>query len=272
MTQFTVGAIPLCYDFRAMHILQITDPHLYGSASGRLRGVETDSSLTAVLDDAFARVPDYSAVLVTGDLVQDDVSGYLRFRSFFGGLTKPVLCIPGNHDEPAAMRKELNGAPFQICGTHEAEGWQFIMLDSYDPGHVGGRLTQTELARLDTALRRSPKHAMVCLHHHPIAMGSRWLDTVGLAEPEALWRIIDSHAHVRAVVWGHVHQAYDGRRGDVRLFATPSTGAQFLPGSDRYAVDSRPPAYRSFDLHADGRIDTAVHWIDSLPLQQTATR
>ena len=70
---------------------------------------------------------------------------------------------------------------------------------------------------------------MVCLHHHPIAMGSRWLDTVGLAEPEAFWRIIDSHAHVRAVVWGHVHQVYDGRRGDVRLFATPSTGAQFLP-------------------------------------------
>ncbi len=81
-----------------MQILQITDPHLYGSASGRLRGVETDSSLTAVLDDAFARVPDYSAVLVTGHLVQDDPSGYLRFRSFFGGLRKPVLCIPGNHD------------------------------------------------------------------------------------------------------------------------------------------------------------------------------
>ena len=37
-----------------MQILQITDPHLYGSATGRLRGVETDSSLHAVLDDAFA--------------------------------------------------------------------------------------------------------------------------------------------------------------------------------------------------------------------------
>ena len=184
-----------------MQILQITDPHLYGSASGRLRGVQTDSSLNAVLDDAFARVPDYSAVLVTGDLVQDDTSGYLRFRSIFGNLKKPVLCIPGNHDEPAAMRRELNGAPFQICGTHEADDWQFIMLDSYDPGHVGGRLTQMELARMDDALRRSPKHAMVCLHHHPIAMGSRWLDTVGLAEPEAFWRVIDAHAHIRAVVW-----------------------------------------------------------------------
>ena len=255
-----------------MQILQITDPHLYGSASGRLRGVETDSSLHAVLDDAFARVPDYRAVLVTGDLVQDDTSGYLRFRSIFGNLKKPVLCIPGNHDEPEAMRRELHGAPFQICGTHEADGWQFIMLDSYDPGHVGGRLCPNELARLDDALKHSSKHAMVCLHHHPIFMGSHWLDTVGLADPEGFWRVIDSHAHVRAVVWGHVHQVYDGQRGDVRLFATPSTGAQFLPNSDRYAVDSRPPAYRSFDLHADGRIATAVHWIESLQRRQSVAR
>ncbi|MGB6309431.1 MAG: phosphodiesterase [Steroidobacteraceae bacterium] len=255
-----------------MQILQITDPHLYGSASGRLRGVETDSSLRVALDDAFARVPDYAAVLVTGDLVQDDSSGYLRFRSIFGSLDKPVLCIPGNHDEPEAMRRELNGAPFQIGGTYQAGGWQFVMLDSYDPGHVGGRLTPNELARLDAALAESPQHAMVCLHHHPIAMGSRWLDTVGLAEPEAFWRVIDSHAHVRAVVWGHVHQVYDGRRGDVRLFATPSTGAQFLPKSDRYAVDSRPPAYRQFDLHPDGGIDTAVHWVESLPMRQSLAR
>ena len=271
MTQFTDAPDVLCYHF-VMQILHITDPHLYGSASGRLRGVETDSSLHAVLDDAFSRVADYRAVLVTGDLVQDDKSGYLRFRSIFGNLRKPVLCIPGNHDEPEAMARELTGAPFQICGTHEAEGWHFVMLDSYYPGHVGGRLTEDELARLDRALAGSPKHAMVCLHHHPVFMGSRWLDTVGLVQPEAFWRIIDSHAHVRAVVWGHVHQEYDGRRGNVRLFATPSTGAQFLPQSDRYAVDSRPPAYRHFELHADGRIDTRVRWIESLPLRQTATR
>jgi Icc protein len=215
-------------------------------------------------------VPDYRAVLVTGDLVQDDKSGYLRFRSLFGALTKPVLCIPGNHDEPEAMRKELAGAPFEICGAHEIGDWHFIMLDSYDPGHVGGRLTKTELARLDAALARSPKHAMVCLHHHPIAMGSRWLDSVGLADPGEFWRIIDAHAHVRAVVWGHVHQDFDGKRGDVRLFATPSTGAQFLPQSDRYAVDSRPPAYRTFELHADGRIETSVRWVEYVAARHAA--
>lgn len=254
-----------------MQIIQITDSHLYGSASGRLRGVETDSSFRAALDDAIAQVPNYEAMLVTGDLVQDDNSGYLRFRSYFGGITKPVLCIPGNHDEPEVMRKELAGAPFEICGTHVLGDWVFVMLDSYDPGHVGGRLTKNELARLEDSLNYSPQHAMVCLHHHPVAMGSRWLDSVGLADAQDFWRVIDAHNNVRAVVWGHVHQAFDGSRGDVRLFATPSTGAQFLPMSDRYAVDSRPPAYRSFELHADGRIDSQVHWVQSAQLRQTAS-
>jgi len=269
MTQFTVESAPFCYDF-PMKILQVTDPHLYGSASAQLRGVETDLTLRIVLDDAFARVPDFAAVLVTGDLVQDDPAGYLRFRSIFGNSPKPVLCIPGNHDEPDAMRRALAMAPFQICGTYAVAGWQLVMLDSYDPGHVGGRLAQGELERLDRALSQSSEHAMVCLHHHPVDMGSRWLDSVGLANPDDFWRVIDAHAHVRAVAWGHVHQAYHGRRGRVHLYATPSTGAQFLPNSDRYAVDSRPPAYRSFVLHADGRLESAVHWVEAEPMRLAA--
>lgn len=101
-------------------------------------------------------------------------------------------------------------------------------------------------------------------------MGSRWLDSVGLVNADDFWSVIDKHAHVRGVAWGHVHQTYDGERNGVRLFATPSTGAQFLPHSDRYAVDSRPPAYRTFELWADGRIDTEVHWIDALPARLAA--
>jgi Icc protein len=255
-----------------MKVLQITDPHLYGNAAAALRGVQTDASLHAVLDAALTRVPDYAALLVTGDLVQDDKAGYLRFRSILGNLDKPVLCIPGNHDEPEAMRRELNVAPFRICGAHDFGAWKFVMLDSYDSGCVGGRLTAEELARLDAELAPTAEHAMVCLHHHPIAMGSRWLDTSGLANAADFWRIIDAHPCVRAVTWGHVHQQFDGRRGRVHLYATPSTGAQFLPGSDRYAVDSRPPAYRSFDLHADGRIETEVHWIESRPMQRAAAQ
>jgi 3',5'-cyclic-AMP phosphodiesterase len=255
-----------------MKILQITDPHLYGNAGAKLRGVDTDSSLRSVLEDAFELVPDHAALLVTGDLVQDDPSGYLRFRSIFASSSKPVLCVPGNHDEPDAMLHELKGPPFQIGGTWQADGWQLVMLDSYDPGHVGGRLTAGELERLDGALARSPAHAMVCLHHHPVEMGSRWLDGIGLANADEFWRVIDAHSHVRAVVWGHVHQEYDAHRGRVRLFGTPSTGAQFLPSSDRYAVDTRPPGYRHFALGPDGRIESEVRWVESMPMRQAASR
>ena len=260
-----------------MQILHLTDLHLYGSADGNLRGVTTDSSLRSVLDDARARAKarpanDYAGVLVTGDLVQDDPAGYGRFRQLLRGLDIPVMCIPGNHDEPEAMRAALDAAPFQYCGSRLLGGWQFIMLNSYDAGHVGGRLNASELARLDAALHASPAHAMVCMHHHPIDMGSRWLDGIGLANADDFWRIIDSHPHVRAVVWGHVHQVYDGARNGVRLIATPSTGAQFLPHSERYAVDSSPPAYRHFDLRPDGRIESQVHWVERMPQSLVAAR
>ena len=80
-------------------------------------------------------------MFVTGDLVQDDASGYLRFRSIFGNLEKPVLCIPG---QSRRARRHAPGARQRRSRLRHAQvrGWQFVMLDSYDPGHVGGRLTR----------------------------------------------------------------------------------------------------------------------------------
>ena len=46
------------------------------------------------------------------------------------------------------------------------------------------------------------------------------------------------------------------------LLATPSTCAQFLPNSDEFAVDPRPPAYRTFELRADGSLLTEVVWVE----------
>lgn len=255
-----------------MKIVQISDPHLNGNTSGLVRGVQTDESLQAVLDVAFAQLPDAAAVLVTGDIVQDDASGYARLKTLLGGLQIPVLCLPGNHDEPEALRRELSSAPFSVCEARSFGAWQIVMLDSQVPGEVGGRLSAGELARLDKVLHNSPQHALVCLHHHPVSMGSRWLDAIGLANAEDFWRIIDRHRHVRAVLWGHVHQAYDGTRAGVRLFATPSTGAQFLPHSESYAIDTAPPAFRSLELHPDGRIDSTIGWVAPLGARRAAAR
>jgi Icc protein len=247
-----------------VRVVQFTDPHLYGNESETLRGVATLPALVRTLNLAQAREWPVDAVLVTGDLVQDDASGYPHFRRIFGSLSVPVLCIPGNHDEPAALQRELRGKPFITEGHVDLGGWRIVLLDSCLPGSARGHLSGQTLAALDSALSSADNlHTLVCLHHHPVAMSSRWLDQVGLDNANEFFDVIDRHRNVRAIVWGHVHQSYEGLRKNVRLLATPSTCAQFLPRSEDFAVDSRPPAYRTLELKPDGTLVTEVVWVDS---------
>ena len=254
-----------------VRIVQLTDLHLYGAADGRLRGVATLPSLQATLAAALARHAPWDALLLTGDLVQDDASAYARVRELFGAAPTPVYCIPGNHDEVVAMRIALASRPFQVGGSALHGEWLLVMLDSYLHGMAHGRLADAELARLDATLAaHAGRHALVALHHQPVPVGSRWLDSVGLANPAALFAVLDRHPNVRAVLWGHVHQAWESTRNGVRLMCTPSTCAQFKPGSDGFALDRSPPGYRWLELHADGSIRSAVEWVPAAAADTTA--
>ena len=71
----------------------------------------------------------------------------------------------------------------------------------------------------------------------------------------------DANTNVRAVICGHVHQASELRRGRVQFWSTPSTCAQFLPKSEFFALDERPPGLRWLELHPDGRVTTRVEWV-----------
>jgi Icc protein len=247
-----------------VRLTHFTDPHLYGSEGELLRGIATLPSLEATLANARRRDWPPDAVLVTGDLVQDDPAGYAPFRRIFGALQLPVLCLPGNHDEPEAMRRELDCTPFVVGGAVDLGLWRIVLLDSTVRGSASGRLSADTLAALHSALAGAPqRHVLVCLHHHPVAMDSRWLDRVGLQNAAEFFDVIDRHPNVRGIVWGHVHQSYDALRNGVRLLATPSTCAQFLPHAEQFALDQRPPGYRTLELKADGSILTDVIWIES---------
>jgi Icc protein len=100
------------------------------------------------------------------------------------------------------------------------------------------------------------------MHHQPLNMGSTWLDGVGLRDSRQFLEVIDAHPNVRGVLWGHVHQASDRTRGDVRYLSAPSTCSQFMPGTDFFAIDSRPPGMRWLRLHEDGSLDTEILWVE----------
>ena len=106
----------------AVRLLQVTDTHLMGDAAAALRGVATLDSLRRVLRAVQRDLEAADAVLLTGDVVHDDAGGYAWIRTEFGALDKPVLCIPGNHDDPDLMRAALSDAPFRHCGHHDFGG------------------------------------------------------------------------------------------------------------------------------------------------------
>jgi Icc protein len=248
----------------SLRLVQFSDPHLFGSASGALRGVATLPALKAAIEHAGRYFPTRDAVLLTGDLVQEDAGGYALLRETFLASREPVYCLPGNHDLPDEMNRILRGGPFQVGGSVTARGWLLVMLDTWQEGSAGGRLGKQQLASLDARLsKHADLHVLLCLHHHPIAMDSQWLDQVGLEDAPEFLALVDRHPHVRGVLWGHVHQALDRFVNGVRYMASPATCTQFLPRSDDFALDRRPPGYRVLELMPDGSIATEVVWVES---------
>jgi Icc protein len=98
------------------------------------------------------------------------------------------------------------------------------------------------------------------------------MDAIGLEDGEAFFAVLDRHPQVRGVLWGHSHQAFDGRRGKVRLMGSPSTSVQFLPCSQDLALDAVTPGLRWLELYPDGSLETGIarlaHYPDPIDSSQ----
>jgi Icc protein len=237
--------------------------HLFAGSDGELRGTNTQDSFERVL--AHYKASEWVAhrVIVTGDLIQDDTAeAYERFRDLLLPLNLRIHCVPGNHDVRDLMRPVCSRPPFSYCAYEEIGDWLIVGIDSCITEHAGGEVLPEELERLSDIVLRSPaKHVMVCLHHPPVPMGSKWLDTVGLRNGNDLLERLRTLNRVRVATFGHVHQQYDAEHEGVRIIATPSTCRQFEPGSDDFAVDENPPAYRKITLSSDGSVEAELVWV-----------
>jgi len=247
-----------------IRVLHLTDPHLFAEADGALRGTVTQDSLQRVLDHYEAGDWRADRALITGDLIQDDsAEAYDRFRELLLPLNMRMHCVPGNHDIRDFMRPICTRPPFSYCATEEVRDWLLVGLDSCIKGDAGGEIAAEEFERLDRIISESTaKHIMVCLHHPPVPMGSTWLDTVKLRNGDKLLQRLQAAKRVRLVVFGHVHQPYDALHDGIQVIGTPSTCSQFKPGSDDFALDDRPPAYRRITLNSDGTCSTELIWVE----------
>ncbi|HEX5843322.1 MAG TPA: 3',5'-cyclic-AMP phosphodiesterase [Pseudomonas sp.] len=240
-------------------LVQLSDSHLFAEAAGKLLGMDTQDSLQRVIERVLQEQPQIDLMLASGDLSQDgSQASYQRFRDMTAVIAAPARWFPGNHDDVPAMQAACAGSDL-LEPIVDLGNWRITLLDSSIPGAVPGYLADDQLALLERALSEAPeRHHLICLHHHPISIGCRWMEPIGLRNPEALFAVLQRFRNVRALLWGHIHQELDQQRDGLRLLASPSTCVQFAPGSEEFQVDSTAPGYRWLRLFDDGRLETGV--------------
>jgi Icc protein len=246
-------------------LIQITDSHLFSTDPGTILGMDTKSSLNAVLDRLHSEHDSFDFFLCTGDLSQDGtIESYQYLKDLIAKDDKEQYWIPGNHDHRETMLK-VGSANHEMLPVIKKGPWQIILLDSQVPGAVGGNLADSQLTLLKNALEADKtSHTLITMHHPPIHMNCKWLDTQQIRNSQAFLDLIAQYDNVKVVLWGHVHQDSDNLVDGVRYISTPSTCIQFTPDSNDFDVDKEGPGYRWMELHDDGSIQTAVSRVNDI--------
>lgn len=245
-----------------LRLVQITDTHLYRDPRAVLLGLNTQQSFEKVIDLIAASQHAPELIVATGDISQDaSIESYHRFAAGMARISAPYYWIPGNHDS----RQVMSSLPeYQHANTTRIVhgNWQILMLDTSVENEVHGYLSIAELDRLEQQLSHlsdGVQHSLICLHHNPVPGTAGWMSEIGLQNACAFTGVLKKYSSsVRAVVYGHIHQTLDFMQDNFRFICTPSTCIQFKPHVQDFTLDMQAPAYRWFELYADGRIETAV--------------
>jgi Icc protein len=243
---------------RPLKIIQLSDCHVAADPDADYRGHNADRNLASVLQAVIEWRPDL--VLLTGDVSEDaSEASYRRVSRKLAALGAPVLALPGNHDDPAVMRRFFPAGPWQGPHVTRMQRWRLVLLDSTEPGRISGVLDQRSLAWLESEARSNPDcHRLVALHHQPLEVGAPWIDQYRLDSPEPFLAWAEQDSALRCVIWGHVHHAFRCATHGVEWLGAPSTAANSLPGTERFTLDEAGPACRWLKLHPDGRLESGV--------------
>jgi Icc protein len=244
---------------RPLLIVQLTDSHLRRDSAGKLLGMNTRDSLAAVLSTVQTNHPRPDLIIASGDIAQDGSSAaYQYFADSLRAFDCPAYWFAGNHDS-ATNLQAVAGEATALRRAEVFGSWLLVFMNSAVSGQVHGFIGLDDLRWLNQMLSCHPdKHVLISFHHHPVDIGSVWLDNIGLKNRDQFWHEIRQFTQVKAILIGHVHQFFDEVVGGVRVLATPSTCVQFLPNSKEFSIDSQSPGYRWLELYDDGSIATDV--------------
>lgn len=238
-------------------LIQISDCHFARDPEASYRGENADRNLARLRVGIEAMAPD--GLVLSGDISEDgSIESYRRVADQVRDWAPLRAWLPGNHDEKTAMAEVLSEPDFLAGPVLDWGGWRLVLLDSAFGDRGDGMVDEDRLAPLDfVQAEATQRPALAFIHHQPVPINAPWIDKYGMANAGLLWERL-AGSRVRAVGFGHVHQAFMGERDGIVCLSAPSTVANSQAATEVFTPDPTGPKARWYRLHDDGRWQTGL--------------
>lgn len=264
-----------------MEILQLSDIHYGADYDGKFN---TANQWSAVVKDAKARNPKgYDAVIITGDLVDDDpkVDGKTKathYEDIFSDALSlcvnskaPVLVTPGNHDNREILTRVAKELPIKSWGSEDEQigfeepGSQCVIMTFncktivlLDSGTVEPYKGIAKLAAYTARDSWRSEDAMIFTHkpfrnerlYHRFMVGT---DNVMSAD---VGRLVSPYA--KKYFCGHFHHWSQVDCGSMDMFTCPGIQCQIDPYS-KGCVPIAIPGYQVIEFSTYANAEGVVH-------------
>ncbi|MCU0827454.1 MAG: metallophosphoesterase [Tabrizicola sp.] len=192
-----------------MKFVVLSDLHL-GPPGQPVNGLDTGARTSEALETIRRDHADAAFVLLAGDLAdQGEVAAYHHLRNLLVQMPMPVHLTLGNHDDRAAFLAvfgtELDDPQGRVSLVLDADGYRVILLDTTEPGLVGGRLCRGRLDWLAARLDEAEDRPVIIVQHHHANPLSLPVDEIILENTEDYQATLQRHPDIRQVIAGHVH-------------------------------------------------------------------
>ncbi|WP_016954860.1 metallophosphoesterase family protein [Catenovulum agarivorans] len=255
-------------------LLQITDCHLKVDKGTLFHDINPYQRLAKCLDYAYQKqansANNVGAILLTGDLVQDEVaSSYQQLVELVNQYQwqVPICLVPGNHDVP-----ELFTEAKQAIGAHnqpllKIANWQIVLFDSYAAdGKGAGKVDEVQVDNIYQLLKtHQADYLLAVLHHHLTPYGG-FIDKYPLQDSQYFYNWLDEQAKskqnkLKAIVHGHVHSTDCKYLAITPVFAGIASCLQFVHATE--ALNTKEFGLSQIQLFEDGRVtSTAIYLND----------